>query len=393
MKACKKTLRVALVGVSGYAHWHYNMLIALADAGRITLRACVIINQEEESARCEKLESMGSRLYGDFDQMLAEEGSELDLCCIPTGIRLHRSMTIAALDRDMHVLVEKPAAGSLEEVRQMQVARDRSGRQVFVGFQNMYADDLLHVKDLLVSRMLGAILRIKVQVCWPRPESYYTRNDWAGRLVVAGCPVFDSPANNAMAHFIMMALFWAGPTRSTMAAWSDLEAHLYRSQEIESFDTLSAKLRTQSGAEILWNMTHSSSELLRPEIVVECERGAIIWREDEGGRVCFTEDSTEPDIVFDPFPETRQVMFRKVVNVVTGSGEFVCDLDMASSHTRFIEELHRISRIQQVCGDRILERMEEGKSYRYVSGLTEMIRSAHATGTLLPQISSPSLVR
>ena len=54
--------------------------------------------------------------------------------------------------------------------------------------------------------------RITVRAQWPRGASYYARNNWAGRLRVGSAWVLDSPVNNAFAHFLMLALFWAGDT-------------------------------------------------------------------------------------------------------------------------------------------------------------------------------------
>ena len=49
-----------------------------------------------------------------------------------------------------------------------------------------------------------------VEAAWPRYFNYYARNNWAGKLAMNGTWVFDSPVNNACAHYLNLALFWAG---------------------------------------------------------------------------------------------------------------------------------------------------------------------------------------
>ena len=70
-------------------------------------------------------------------------------------------------------------------------------------------------------RAFGRPRRFSTLCCWPRDLAYYRRNTWAGRLrdPDTGGWVLDSPANNAMAHFLHNLLYLAGerPDRSALA--------------------------------------------------------------------------------------------------------------------------------------------------------------------------------
>lgn len=376
-----KPLRIALVGVSGYARWYYEILRNGTRAGKWSLRAVTVINQAQEQACCDELHSMGVRVYPDFDTMLAAERGQIDWCCLPVGIVWHASMTTACLRAGMHVLVEKPVASSTAQIEDMLCARNQSGHQVFVGFQNMYADGLWKIKDILISGVLGRLKRIRILACWPRANSYYHRNDWAGKIMVDGMPVYDSPANNAMAHYIMMALFWAGSTRDGHARWTDIEANLYRAQRIESFDTVSARVALDGGSDLMVNMTHSSEEHIDAQIVVECERGRIDWSEADGSRVCI-QDSTTPEITLPPFPETRDVMFQHIWETLNGDGAHVCTLDMAAAHSHFIQALHRAAEICEVDPAHVHDVCIDGEVYTRIEGAGEGLKRAHEEGEL-----------
>ena len=102
---------------------------------------------------------------------------------------------------------------------------------------------------------------------FPRGESYYRRNNWAGRVTTEwGERVFDSPLNNATAHYLHNMLYVLGPTRETSATPAWLEAELYRANDIENYDTAALRCRTTCGAEVLFYTTHAAPERHRPGV-------------------------------------------------------------------------------------------------------------------------------
>ena len=57
-------------------------------------------------------------------------------------------------------------------------------------------------------------------VSFPRPLSYFKRNDWAGHLrTPAGEDVLDSPLNNATAHYLHNMLYVLGAIGLFFSAW------------------------------------------------------------------------------------------------------------------------------------------------------------------------------
>ena len=175
-------IRTALVGVSGYARWHLLMAMEQALVGRLQLVGVTIINQAEEPTISARLRRQGIPVFNRWDDMLSTLSGRLDLVLLPTGIQWHAPMTIAALHAGANVLVEKPLAATLQEIEAITAAQAATGRLVAVGFQDLYVPATHEIKRQVLAGEIGALRQITVCARWPRPQSYYTRNSWAGSL-------------------------------------------------------------------------------------------------------------------------------------------------------------------------------------------------------------------
>ena len=78
-----------------------------------------------------------ARRYAQVTEMLDE--NRLDCVLVLNSDEYHAEATIAALDRGVHVLVEKPMCLSPREAEAIVAARDRSGAIVMVGYMRRFA--------------------------------------------------------------------------------------------------------------------------------------------------------------------------------------------------------------------------------------------------------------
>ena len=260
MTAPDSRLRVALIGISGYGRIHLQLARECRERGEIDLVAATVINPADEADNIADLTSHGCAIYSNYETMLAENAGRIDLCLIPTGIPWHARMTIAALRAGANVLVEKPLAGSVAEVEAVHDAEQKSGRFVAVGFQDLYEPGTAWLKSELVKGTIGKIQSVRFLGLWPRRRSYFTRNDWAGRLQLDGVPVLDSPLNNAFGHFVMLSLFFASAEAQGASAAIPDGVELFRANAIESFDTGVVKLHTPTGVQLWFGVSHVSHE-------------------------------------------------------------------------------------------------------------------------------------
>jgi len=165
---------IALIGVSGFGEVHYTNFLQCHREDRLRIVAVTVINHEQQEEKCRVLESIGCRVFSNTDEMFAAISGQCDLCVIPTGIHLHATMTTAVLAAGCNVLVEKPAAATIQEVFSMQEAKRKSDRFVAVGFQKLYAPETLTIKQAILDGFIGRVTSIRCRGLWPRPQSYYT---------------------------------------------------------------------------------------------------------------------------------------------------------------------------------------------------------------------------
>lgn len=331
------SIRVGLVGVSGYGRVHFTHLKALAEQGHLEFAAAAVINPEQVPEELSELRRLGAKVYPTADEMFAAGG--LDLVCLPIGIGFHEQMTCQALSMGANVLVEKPAAGCMASVDRMMAAEASSGGHfVAVGFQHVYAPEIHYLKRYLAAGRLGEIRRIICMGSWPRSDAYYSRNNWAGMLADSqGNPVRDSPINNAFAHYLNLELFLGGSTFECSAHATSVEGRLYRARKsIETFDTCALRFRTAGNVEILTLLTHASSFLFNPVICVEAEDGQVTWRLD-GTWDIRSNDGTLLESGTLEAPHAK--MFGDVLRKAEGESAFCCPLSVAAEHVNCIELL------------------------------------------------------
>ena len=105
-------LRVAIVGCGAICGNHIK---AIQAAGQRLCALCdVNVRAAEEKAEKYGLENV--RIYGDYASMLASEALDAVHICTPHD--LHAPMAIAALEKGIHVLCEKPLCISMEQLDQ-----------------------------------------------------------------------------------------------------------------------------------------------------------------------------------------------------------------------------------------------------------------------------------
>ena len=271
----KAPVKVGIAGIGGYGG---NVRRTLLDAGDgvdppVELAGACDPAPDAFPEAVAELRERGAAIHDSFEALLAMPG--LEAVWLPLPIDLHRPFTEQALAAGCAVMCEKPAAATVDEVEAMIAARDRAGLAVLIGFQDVYNPRTLPVKRRLLAGAIGAVRRAHLFGCWPRPEQYFQRNTWAGAVERNGQWVLDSPANNALSHYINLALFLLGPTESAAAAPVDLEAELYRAGPVANYDTGCFRAELETGPSLLAMVTHACAHYHDPEIVIEGENGTL----------------------------------------------------------------------------------------------------------------------
>lgn len=365
-------INACIIGISGYGRVHYNLLTQARAAGAVQIVGATVINQDEELERCAALKTAGCRIFDDYAAMLETLAGSADLCLIPTGTPLHRPMTVAALQAGMHVLVEKPAAGCIDDAQAMQAAAQAAGRRVAVGYQHLYSPVAMQVKRHLLEGRIGAVQSIKSLVCWPRDHSYYGRNGWAGALTANGRTVNDTPFNNAVAHELMMMLFQAGLAERIAATPVSVDAELYRANAIESADTAAICIETTEGIPIRFYATHACRQTINPEIHIRGSRGTV--RMTHAGATIKPDGGDPIALHTGGADAAREAMFAAVLDAVRGRDVFVCDIETASRQTWVVSAIHR--RCTIIPATSRTDVPASGPARTWIPGIEEAMREA-----------------
>src|SRR5206468_6850343 len=102
----------------------------------------------------------------------------------PSG--LHGSQGIAAAQRGLHVLVEKPIDISTQASDALIAECHKAGVKLGVIFQDRFKPDLCRLRQFLLEGRLGRPLLVDARVKWYRPPEYYRESRWRGRWSLDG---------------------------------------------------------------------------------------------------------------------------------------------------------------------------------------------------------------
>ncbi len=326
--------RAALIGVTGYGRVHLHELKTLAEAGEVQVAAATVINPDDAPEQMAWLREHDVQIFDDYHSMLQTCRGEIDLCCIPTAIAMHRPMVEAALAAGAHVLVEKPLAGCPEDARAIVEAAERAGRYVCVGFQAVWSPLTRLLLDTIHSGKMGRVRRIAVTGVWPRPHSYFHRNGWAGRIRDAHGIVNDSPANNALAHFLNLALLFAGPAPDRCARVLAVRAERMCAAPIENFDTVLAEITTDTGVEIFYGVTHAAVESSEPCLQILGDKGRALWSMDRG-EIQLDGKSME-NVPGGHDQDSRPIMFEQTLRASGGGEGLIFPASEAIAHVEAV---------------------------------------------------------
>jgi predicted dehydrogenase len=340
-------LRVGLVGVTGYGLAYFEGLTKLVQEGLVRWGAVTIINRDQAREQVAYFESHGIPIYDDYREMLDREGDRLDWMCIPTAIGWHTRMTVDSLRRGIPVLVEKPLAPTLQDVAAIQQAERESGLVVAVGFQHSYVRGTWEIKRRLLEGEIGEIRRMDSVGLWPRPESYYARNDWSGRLHDGNFWVLDSPLQNALSHVVNLILFFGGSTMEGRADVVEVEAELYRAKPIQSYDTVRTEVRLDSGVRAGVVLSHSTMNKIDPEIRIVGSKGTFTWR--FGGAHTFKIGHAVETLRTRGHVPMREYMFENVARLIRGDTSIrICTTELAKGEVKWVNAVQDAAPIHDI---------------------------------------------
>ncbi|OJV02162.1 MAG: hypothetical protein BGO12_05825 [Verrucomicrobia bacterium 61-8] len=279
---------MAVAGIGGFADLHHLALSKLEEENAVHVVAACDPALEALAAQCEahRFGSRGVAAYKDFETMLALHARELDAIAISSPIPFHREHHSMSVGLGLACYLEKPPTLDPEELEDM-IATDLPAAQpTAVGFNHISQPWRLRLKERVLAGEFGRIVEVGFSGFWRRPIGYFARNGWAGKLMFGDKILLDSCCGNAMSHYLHNMLFHAG----TGGLWDwahpvEVAAELYRSNDIESPDTIFARGTLEGGTQFRIAATHACETRLRQREIIRCAEALIEIPEDGCGTI------------------------------------------------------------------------------------------------------------
>lgn len=187
-------LKFGIIGTGWIAEAHVESLKQMADV-EIVAGADRVPGKAEKFFKLYGLPDV--RCYLDHQAMLAAE--DLDAVCVCTYNTTHAECTIAALQKGVNVLLEKPMAVTVEEAAEIIKAEKRSGKLLSIGFQPRMDENMKMIKRIIESGELGQVYYIQTGGGRRRgiPNSTFIEEKTAGigALGDIGCYALDMVLN------------------------------------------------------------------------------------------------------------------------------------------------------------------------------------------------------
>ncbi len=165
--------KFAVIGMGHIGKRHAQMIKNNPDA---ELVAAVDVN----TALKDEIESQfGCAYFSSIDELMASD-IKIDVVnvCTPNGY--HAEHAIKALDRDCHVVVEKPMGLTKAACEQVIYKSLQAHKHVFCVMQNRYSPPSAWLKQVLTEERLGKIFMAQINCYWNRDERYYKKR-WLER--------------------------------------------------------------------------------------------------------------------------------------------------------------------------------------------------------------------
>ena len=154
-----KKVRVGIIGCGWIAESHMASYLKQPDV-EIVAGCDLVPGKAEEFFKQFNLE--GVKCYNSDEEMLADqENLKLDAVSICTYNRQHAPCAIHALEAGVHVLLEKPFTVTTEEAVEVIKAEKKSGKVLSIGFQPRCDENMIMVRDVVQSGVLGQIYYIQ----------------------------------------------------------------------------------------------------------------------------------------------------------------------------------------------------------------------------------------
>ncbi len=147
MRQPPRPFRVGFVGTGAIARVHLDALTRFPGAVLVG-----VTDRDAARARDFAARARGVRVFPDLESMVA---AGIDVVHVLTPPHTHAQVALEALERDCHVLVEKPLATSEADCMHLAQVASLRGRRVGVNHSLLADPQVRHVLDAVAAGRVG----------------------------------------------------------------------------------------------------------------------------------------------------------------------------------------------------------------------------------------------
>jgi len=364
--------KVIQVGSGGYGSFYLDYIFDESKTFPAQLVA-VIDPFADKSSNFEKIKELNIPIFDTLEEFYKENTA--DLAIIATPIHLHSQQSCYAMEHGSDVLCEKPISGTLKDALKMQKTSHKTGQNLAIGYQLAFDDVMQQLKSKILNDELGKAEYYKCCVCWSRTKSYYQRNNWAGRIVTdSGIQIFDSPLNNATAHYLNIMYYLAGKNQKTSAYPKSMKSEVYRANQTENFDTAFLKIKTDADVDIFFETSHAVHSNKGPSFELHFEKAIVTfeaWKSFEP--VIKYNDGRHAEKMGPLDQNTHNKLLMSIENIGKDE-ESLCSIESAMPHLLTVNKIQEDINIIDFPETLIKKEIkDDGDELTYVTGLTEVM--------------------
>ena len=334
-----KKVKFAIVGCGHIGKRHAEMVARNEEAELVAL--CDIA--DKNSLGIERFEVP---FFASIDELLASD-LEVDVLniCTPNGV--HSEQAEKALDKGIHIVVEKPIGLSKAKCESVIFKALRNHKHVFAVMQNRYSPPSEWLKDIVENKIIGDVFTVQVNCYWNRDDRYYKKGGWKGTSDLDGGTLFTQ-----FSHFIDIMYWLFGDVdnisgRSTNFSHPNTE---FEDTGVVNFDFVNGGMGSMNFSTSVWGQNLESS------ITVIGEKGSVKVAGQYMDKVdyCHVQDYEMPQLAPSNPPNdygeykgsaaNHHYVIQNVVDVITGKSEIATNALEGMKVVEMIERMYKIVR-------------------------------------------------
>lgn len=321
--------RVAVIGCGDVSAIHFEAIAGLAEA------ELVAVCDTDPGRLAAAMDAHGVPGFADYADMMDSLHPDVVHVCTPHAA--HADPAIAALERGINVIGEKPLASTEDDGGRLVAAAAASSARMGVCFQNRYNAAVRAMADRIASGEFGAILGGSATVMWHRTPAYYQSRPWRGTWAGGGGGLLMNQA----IHTLDLLQWIMGEVTSV----SGHTATHSLADFIEVEDTAELVLTHKNGARSVFYATLANSVNAPITVSVELEKAQLELRGDltithADGRVEVVQERRAESGGRDYWGVSHQLLIADFYAQLGQSGPFWIDPVEAAKSLRIIKDVY-----------------------------------------------------